>query len=1248
MLTHISNQSKVPQKARAFIVDKSSGHPLPGVVILAAAELTTAEPDDNLKIPLGMLVSDAAGYVSFDLKCLGEWGTLPLKHLWLCAVGDETAKIDLVMSHKDKAGEIDMKAVEHSVGLHPSVNFCFPFWLKVDARLATQGNPHINLPSIQNPDPCDWELSPYSFTTKSDVMLGEAGCAVPVPSTEAEREYRFSQVVRTAIPQPSPDIGYKMGVRMGDGIGLGATLGGQSGAGANSLLIDPVNPTVIPIPATMPITHGEVLEFKQTWLPKSHSLGTILYSLALAPCESVNIAVIDWSREDEFTRTDTIISKESLKHKQKRDRTIDETVDAALNELQGGDSFMAGHGGAASATVPIAGVPVHFGGTHAIGWSASKSWGNRDLTADSGQELHDTIIQRTNVNRSLNSTVVVQATQDESNYLETRTITNHNHCHALTIQYYEVLRHFKVVTEYVRSRRAVLVPYKILDFLAEPDLAQRYRTILEAALLDPKLLPCFDALLRLLTGKGYESSVDAEEGDQAAGKETPSNEPTINAYYLTLESTLKPENWADPEGWILVKLKVGNDWKKLYEKKKKDDGGGTLRRPKHDEVVTTGDLIGIRPSDIQQVKVEWFENGGYGTGDFWDFKGIRIDYTLMGKAGRKKLIDEQGSSEPSKSKSHEHALKWFDESNNNWQEWVGTVEAPARVDLEDVDEPDTTKTTDQLQDAKAKDKPTKAGDEYCYERLITHLNFNKVYYNRAIWLLQDPSERVMMLNAALAAYPELLNSIDTTPMAVSGNYVAFPYNSEPTTEEEEKEKNRLKKNPLRESIVSLPTRGVFAETHLSHCNACEVRDVTRFWQWEESPCERPPTIEGITPGPRGQIPTLQPTALPSPVVQIMQPPAAPDPVGLAAALNLLGQPNIFRDMSGMKELEDLLEGLASGAVDLAKGQQQLEALKKKQEMANNAQKSGGGGAKSSPSESDAGKQVDKINVIKDALDQGLIDKEQAADAVTGVLGGGRPLLASADAGFVPDAGSNSDGDAEDDIEAIELAAVKSTRDRSTEVANFYTGPGFTKDGKYRKNGAVWDDKYWFAKLYEIITYTEVRDRSVFKHPGFVLHFIPFFYNLYDKARLAYHRKEKVSQLWEEHFDLTERPFTTNLFSEYIARIGDCIFTGVKAHIQGDMVNALVAAYFSYTSKYKLSNIPFTEFKPDFMENNRKLFESVPPAFFVDVTRLILPVSPPAGQFLFGYIDTIFPTLSIDTIYEWREEVWQKAQEKIGS
>src|SRR5207248_5250694 len=92
----------------------------------------------------------------------------------------------------------------------------------------------------------------------------------------------------------------------------------------------------------------------------------------------------------------------------------------------------------------------------------------------------------------------------------------------------------------------------------------------------------------------------------------------------------------------------------------------------------------------------------------------------------------------------------------------------------------------------------------------------------------------------------------------------------------------------------------------------------------------------------------------------------------------------------MKELQELLSGLASGAVDLVKGQQQLEALKAKQEKANGAQKSGGGGGGSfqqqTPQDRYDNLQVAK-EVAKAAQSLGW-DKDKTSDVTSDIVSGG--------------------------------------------------------------------------------------------------------------------------------------------------------------------------------------------------------------------------------------------------------------------
>jgi hypothetical protein len=886
-------------KLRGFVVDKHSGRPLRGVSVLAVAE-----PDENVFVPLGMLTSDLSGYVSFDLNgMLPE--NQPPKRLWVSALGDQTNKINL-------AANLQLaKTAPH-------------FVLRVDARLANNTNGNALQPSIKNPDPLDWELSPNSFSTKPEVSLGDGACQSPLPAMEGDQVFHFNRIVRRPSgPAPNPR---------------------------------PVG--IIPVNVSMNLTtdlrseaelqFADVFEFRQEWKPIGYSLGSMAYSLPLAPCESVNLVVIDWLRQDTITRKDILTAKEELFHKQHRNRTIEETVRGALDESQGGFSLMGGLAGAISGAISSA-VPIVGALTAAVGAVTTSSSGERDLTAKSVQELDDLTTQRSAAMRSLESTVVIQASQEETNFLQTRTVTNHNHCHALTIQYYEVLRNFKITTEFVAKRKAILVPYALIHFTDV--LALRFRTILERALLDPELIKCFDAMIRLK----HCTNLYSEERPPVQPEKEPAR---IGRYELILE-TGERQTWGPV--WVKLVLKGGEAKVLLFKQglwagddKLGSEGvaGYALESNTTKSVdIISGEAIGLNPSDIERVQVEWVEANG---DDAWAFKGIAIRYELSHPNVQQGTLLINGTKHYSK----DPYIQRFDNSGHTHQSWYGMVRAV--TDEIEPSDPMAVNTDPEEPDVK---KYSRSEDECCQNVLLNHLNGNIGYYNRAIWLLQDPVERRLYLEIALASYPEVLARIEDTPLAVSGNSVAFGFALDDRQATADRPGWNLNED-VKVSRVTLPTRGLFAEAQLGHCNACEKRDVTRFWKWDESPCDKPPTIDSIRPGPQGQTPSVTPSTLPSSIVNIMQPPAAPDPVGLAAALNVLGTPNIFRDMSGLDEVSGLLDKLASGSVSSL---QEAQKVAQQAQSRLKTQQAKAAAAGTRPQQSPE-QRFDNLNVAKEAAE----------------------------------------------------------------------------------------------------------------------------------------------------------------------------------------------------------------------------------------------------------------------------------------
>ena len=103
------------------------------------------------------------------------------------------------------------------------------------------------------------------------------------------------------------------------------------------------------------IAHGHILTFKQQWAADGYSMGTLLYSLPLAPGQKRQIAIVDWERRESALRSEVLTETEQLAADLARDRDVNEIVNATLGERAEGSSdapalgFGMGHGYSAGA-----------------------------------------------------------------------------------------------------------------------------------------------------------------------------------------------------------------------------------------------------------------------------------------------------------------------------------------------------------------------------------------------------------------------------------------------------------------------------------------------------------------------------------------------------------------------------------------------------------------------------------------------------------------------------------------------------------------------------------------------------------------------------------------------------------------------------------------------------------------------------------------------------------------------------------
>jgi hypothetical protein len=273
-----------------------------------------------------------------------------------------------------------------------------------------------------------------------------------------------------------------------------------------------------PLPLVQPasIAHGHILQFRQVWRADGYSMGDLLYSLPLAPGQKKQLVIHDWERRESASRSEGTSYEESMSNSLSQDRDINEIVNSTMNEQSEGHSkskmkgvsIGAGFGVQAAADVPVqpnvnVSAKVGYSGGFSAGKSSSESSAeqksSRDVSANSMQNIREKTMQNASALRSQRSTVVTSMSQSESTTIRSESVANYNHCHAITIEYFEVLRHLAVHTELADVQECLFIPLT-LSFFDDAKVA-RWSDLLRYALRAPRskysrLVRGFDALRR--------------------------------------------------------------------------------------------------------------------------------------------------------------------------------------------------------------------------------------------------------------------------------------------------------------------------------------------------------------------------------------------------------------------------------------------------------------------------------------------------------------------------------------------------------------------------------------------------------------------------------------------------------------------------------------------------------------------------------------------------------------------------------
>ena len=670
------------------------------------------------------------------------------------------------------------------------------------------------------------------------------------------------------------------------------------------------------------VAHGHILQYREVWRADGYSLGDLLYSLPLAPGQKRRIAVLDWERRTSSARSETLDFEEQLDAFAARDRDISEIVGSHLDEESSGGSRSNtwGVAGGIGAGFIGSGFGIFGGVAGGSGGSNARAWQDnaRNLSANSLQQLRDRMVQRASSVRDVRSSTVQTVGQGETVRAESETVANYNHCHAITIEYFNVLRHFLITHELADVRECLFVPLPMAEF--DRAKALRWRSALTRFVRDPALRRGFDAIERIARNwDGYdvpanrysEEAPDALEGELYVSFLLPRPRDAADGNYQV-------DMWK-PYQWLL-----NTDSLELFTAKL------AAREQRERDLAFRQEIApGIAERLVQNLRLAYVTTSGAEI-------AVPIDATLVSRYAESTplyvTVRPSGAVPPIAREDIARVRLWYDGPALPPAARVIVHRGKLRYRTEHLrhalfDEPRLLNDLSPDDDifvatpvSQAELRSPRREDQEAADRLVKYLNTNLERAHQIIWSAMDENRRYLLLDGVIAPNSggrSVASVAENRLIGIVGNCLVVPcapgVQLDPSrtparapvgaaAPEPPALIDLYATAPLPPSRVSLPTRGVYAEAVSGECDACERIDDTRYWRWEEEAItDVAPDIAPLSTASRGtDEPDLTPTPLPAAIVNIQQPAALPDPLGLSQAMKLLARNDLFQDITGLE------------------------------------------------------------------------------------------------------------------------------------------------------------------------------------------------------------------------------------------------------------------------------------------------------------------------------------------------------------
>ena len=224
---------------------------------------------------------------------------------------------------------------------------------------------------------------------------------------------------------------------------------------------------------------GYVLNMHQAWVPDGFALGTLLYSLVLAPGEEQRLVVRENKLSYELSDTGEATDSDSETYSMQQKDDSDAAYSYALEQMTKGNSASdykteaTTHGWSAG----ISGGNGMIGGSAGYSGSKSNTKGSASTSAqqnnshsevsNTAQSFQHAIQSAANKISNAKRLSISTATSTQTDSVATKIIANHNHSHAMTVQYWEVNRRYRLETAIDSVDLVLFVPMQLIRFLPQ-------------------------------------------------------------------------------------------------------------------------------------------------------------------------------------------------------------------------------------------------------------------------------------------------------------------------------------------------------------------------------------------------------------------------------------------------------------------------------------------------------------------------------------------------------------------------------------------------------------------------------------------------------------------------------------------------------------------------------------------------------------------------------------------------------------